>query len=371
MLATLVALSWSNSPWNETYERTWEWHPLPFLPGALNLPLREWLNEGLMTLFFFVVGLEVKREMVEGQLRSPRRAMLPLVAAAGGMLVPALLYLFFNFGEAGEGGWGVPVATDIAFAVGVLALIGRRAPAGLRIFLLTLAIADDIGAILVIALFYAREIAPLWLLVAAALVLLVLVLRKTRLRSPLWFVPVGVALWYAMLSSGVHATLTGVVLGLLTPAGRVAGRQVLTSLEHRLHPWSSYAVIPLFALGNAGVTLESELLGGALQSPVALGVLVGLLVGKPLGITLFSGFALATRLARLPDGVRFRHIVAAGALGGIGFTVSLFIAALAFPEVELLAAAKIGIFGGSLASGILGAVLLLIPSRGGLPTRES
>ena len=358
LIATLIALGWANSPWADSYTELWETNVrVGSGAWALDLDLHHWVNDGLMAIFFFLIGLEIKRELVIGELRDPRAALLPAVAALGGMVVPAALFIAVSGGGELSRGWGIPMATDIAFAVGVLALLGSRIPSGLKLFLLTLAIVDDLGAIAVIAIFYSDDLSPRWLLAAAGALALAPLLRRAGAAHPRAFIPVGLAAWYATYRAGVHPTIAGVALGLLTPAVAVKGRTVLEDLESKLHPWSSYLVVPLFALANAGVELDTGL-REALTSRLTLAVAVGLVVGKTVGISLASFGALATRATRLPSGVGRVHVVGAGALGGIGFTVALFIASLAFTDDALEANAKIGILLGSLVSGGIGAAIL-------------
>jgi Na+:H+ antiporter, NhaA family len=367
LAATVVALGWANSPLGAGYQSLWAWElTIGAGPLAVTEDLKHWVNDGLMAVFFFVVGLEIKRELVVGELRDPRRASLPVLAALGGVVVPAGIFLALNAGGEGARGWGIPMATDIAFAVGVLAVLGSRIPAGAKVFLLTLAIMDDILAITVIAVFYTDQLAVGWLAVAAAGMVLVLLLRRLGVRAISAYVPIGVLVWLATLESGVHATIAGVALGLATPARPVGGRPVLEQLQHRLHPLSSYLVIPLFALANAGVPLGGDALGQAARNPVAWGVALGLLAGKVLGVAGTSLVAVRLRLGLLPDGLTMRHVLGLAALAGIGFTVSLFIAELAYPGSELVDQAKVGILAGSLASGLAGAALLATgrhPSR--------
>jgi NhaA family Na+:H+ antiporter len=359
LAATVVALGWANSPVATGYEGVWGRElTIGAGPLAVTEDLKHWVNDGLMAVFFFVVGLEIKREPVVGELRERRRASLPVLAAVGGVVVPAGIFLALNAGGAGARGWGIPMATDIAFAIGVLAVLGSRVPAGAKVFLLTLAIVDDILAITVIAVFYTSQLAVGWLAVAAGAMALVLVLRRLRVRAISAYVPIGVLVWLATLESGVHATIAGVALGLATPARPVGGRPVLEQLQHRLHPLSSYLVIPLFALANAGVPLGSDALGQAAGNPVAWGVALGLLAGKILGVAGTSLVAVRLRLGTLPDDLTMPHVLGLAALAGIGFTVSLFIAELAYPGSELVDLAKVGILAGSLASGLAGAALL-------------
>ena len=396
----VIAIAWANSPWAESYHHLWETElSVRWGSQALTYSLHHWINDGLMAVFFFLVGLEIKREFLVGELASARRAALPIAAALGGMVVPALIYTAVNVGGEGQRGWGIPMATDIAFALGVLALVGRGVPTSVKVFLLAIAIVDDLGAVLVIALFYTADIA--WgALGVGALVLAALVLaNRLGVRSPLMYVGLGLALWVAFLLSGVHATVAGVLLAMTIPArtridttefldgGRrlldhfdVAGEEgpnVLTNkgqqaaiqqmenlcegaqaplqrIEHELHHWVAFGIIPLFALSNAGVHLGGNL-ASAFTHPVTLGVTLGLVIGKPIGITLFAWLAVKTRMAVLPDGIGWRAIGGVAMLGGIGFTMSLFISALAFPaHPELDEQAKIGIFAASVVAGLLG-----------------
>jgi NhaA family Na+:H+ antiporter len=358
--ASIVALVCANSPIGDDYARLWERH----LDIGLDLDLHHWVNDGLMALFFFVVGLEIKRELVTGELRDRRAATLPALAALAGVALPVALYaLIAGGGEAGQG-WAIPAATDIAFAVGVLAVLGDRIPAGVRLLLLTIAIVDDILAIAIIAIFYAGSISTGWLLAAAGVLALVVALRVAGVASIAVYAVAGVALWVCAHESGIHATIAGVLLGLLCPARPVRGRPVLEQLEHRIHPISAFAIIPLFALANAGVDLRGGVLGDALGSAVCWAVVVGLVVGKFGGIWLATRAALALGAGTLPEGVAPRHVPGVAALGGIGFTVSLFIASLAFDDPALEAAAKVGILLGSILAGTLGAALLLATRRG-------
>jgi NhaA family Na+:H+ antiporter len=356
LASTIAALLWANL-FGGSYDSFWSTR---LDIGFIAEDVRHWVNDALMALFFFVVGLEIKRELVSGELKDPRKAMLPAVAAAGGMIGPALIYLAFNAGGAGQGGWGIPMATDIAFAVGVLALFGDRVSSGLKVFLLTLAIADDIGAIVVIAFFYSSSLDLGWLLVAVVWLAGIVVLLRWHVRWIPLYVVMGIAVWFATFESGVHATIAGVALGLLTPA-RDSG--VAERFQHALHPWSSFVVIPIFALANAGLVLTGDAFGNALTSPVALGVAVGLVMGKIVGISLAALAATSLGVARLPEGVSWRHIVGAAAVAGIGFTVSLFIADLAFSDAGLAAEAKIGILAASIVAGVTGALILSTGQR--------
>jgi NhaA family Na+:H+ antiporter len=398
MVAVALALGWANSPWRAAYGALWA-TPLAVRLGrfGIDADLRRWVDDGLMTLFFLVVGLEIKRELVAGQLRSWRQAALPVVAAAGGMAVPALLYAVANAGRPGAPGWGVPMATDIAFALGVLALLGSRVPPALKVFLLTLAVVDDLGSIAVVALFYSRDLDPLAVGLAAALLVLVAVLVRARI----WWLPLhvglGVALWLALWHSGISPPMAGVAMGLLTPArptsppevarergGALAGelaadprpprlREMLREargtvslaerLAHDLHPLSAFLVVPLFALANAGVALE----GGGLAAPGATavlgGVLAGRVLGKLAGITAAVWLAVRLGLASLPEGTGWTQLAGAATVAGIGFTVPLFVADLAFPDGRFQAPVKLGLLLASLLAGAAGAVVLFLAGR--------
>jgi NhaA family Na+:H+ antiporter len=398
LAATAIALGVANSPWGEAFEAFWQ-TPLGIRIGghALDLSLLEWINDGLMMIFFFVVGLEIKRELVDGELREVRKAMLPLFAAAGGMLGPAAIYLALQTGESGQRGWGIPMATDIAFVVGLLAVLGPRIPHALRVLMLTLAIVDDIGAIVVIALGYTEGVHVAPLMMAGGITLLVAVIARLGVRSFLIYTLLGAALWYYFHESGVHATIGGVILGLMTPASayvslgrfaqfarrlgeaihgdelpdpdrpeqiellRDAARETFSPaeyLERVLHPWVAFGVMPLFALANAGVPVSP----GEIRSPVSLAIVAALVLGKPLGIVLASWLGVRSGLVRLTEGLSWPLVWGGACLGGIGFTMSLFIAGLAF-NGSLLESAKIGVLCGSILSAVLGMALLVVATR--------
>ncbi|HVF76434.1 MAG TPA: Na+/H+ antiporter NhaA [Acidimicrobiales bacterium] len=361
LVATVVALGWANSPWADGYFDFWH-TKLQLGPDGWGIreDLQHWVNDALMAVFFFLIGLEIKREAAVGELREVKAAVLPALGALGGMAVPALLFVLLAGGGKAAQGWGIPMATDIAFAVGVLALLGPRVPGGLKVFLLTLAIIDDIGAIVVIAVFYSGGVAVPWLAAAAVCLAAVVAWQRFGFSSPLAYVPLGIVAWYCTYRAGVHPTIAGVALGVLTPAHPVDGRHVLEDLEHRLHPWSSFLVVPVFALANAGVALGDGALGRALSSRVALAVFVGLVVGKTLGISSFVLGARRFDVGRLPDGVHGGHVVGTAALGGIGFTVALFITGLAFEDAALQDEAKIGILAASVVAGLIGAAVLAV-----------
>ncbi len=360
LLAAVIAVAWANSPWSDAYFDLWSTHVAVGIGDVrIDLSLQHWVNDLLMAVFFFVVGMEIKRELVTGELRDRRAAALPAIAAAGGVVLPALIFTLIAAGGDGASGWAIPAATDIAFAVGVLALLGDRVSAGVRLFLLTIAIVDDIIAIALIALFYSSALSFGWVALAIAGMAAVVVMQRAGVARPLAYLPVAAAIWIAVYESGVHATLAGVALGLLVPARPFRGRDVQTALEHRFHPVSAYAIVPLFALANAGVDFRGGVLGDALSSEVTWAVVAGLVLGKLLGITGATLAALRLGIGKLPDGMARGQVLGVAALGGIGFTVSLFIAELAFADGALTDAAKVGIFAGSLLSGLLGTALLL------------
>lgn len=403
LVAAVAALVWANLPWGDTYEEFWSTSlTLDVGRWSLSADLRHWVNDGLMALFFLVVGVEIKRELTVGELRQPQTAAVPIVAAVGGMIVPALLFLALNLGGEGARGWGIPMATDIAFALAVLTIAARHAPSGVRPFLLTLAIVDDIGAIVVIALFYSGGVSAVPLLVAATIVVTMLALQRFDVRATAVYLVLGAALWVALFESGIHPTIAGVILGFLTPAepfqrpGAVSEEAINTAeatmddpdptdadapqwlrlawlsreavsplarVEAALHPWTSYVVVPLFALANAGIELSGEVIRRSATSRVTLGVILGLVVGKVIGITGASMLAVRAGLGRLPEGLGRRSVLGVSAVAGIGFTVSLFITDLAFTEQRLADQAKIGILVASVLASVLGFVLLRGSSR--------
>ncbi|HVE62756.1 MAG TPA: Na+/H+ antiporter NhaA [Mycobacteriales bacterium] len=357
LTATVVALVWANSPYGDRYARVFD------------ADTRHWVNDGLMAIFFLVVGLEIKRELVVGELRDRRVAALPALAALGGMAVPALVYTVVNLGRGGElRGWAIPMATDIAFCVGIMALLGDRVAPSLKLFLLSLAIVDDIGAIAVIALFYSDGISVLPLLLSV--VLLMLYAAGQRWQRGRWpvYVVLAVGAWAALFTSGVHPTLAGVAVGLLTRVGGPAERA-----ERLLHPWSVFLVVPLFALANAGLRLSAGAVGDALTSRVGLGIALGLVVGKTVGVVAATWIGVRTRLGTLPAGEGWTGVTGAALLAGVGFTVSLFVRGLAFDDAGSAAEATVGILAGSLVAAVAGALVL---GRSGtdsppLPTPDS
>lgn len=403
----ILALAWANSPWSATYFHLWE-TPIAFSVGrfSLTMPLSHFINDGLMALFFLLVGLEIKREILVGELSSLRQASLPLVAALGGMVVPASLYAVFNLGSPTLRGWGTPMATDIAFALGVLALLGSRVPTGLKVFLAALAIVDDIGSVLVIALFYSGGVSGPWLAASAGILATMAVANRLGMRSLLPYGVLFLLLWYAVHHSGIHATVAGVLAAFTIPAwSRIDGRRFvdrsrelldefectgdcdndvvmndaqtaalqsiehavervttpLQRLEHSLHPWVAFGIMPVFALANAGVSIVGG--GAAPTGPVAIGIFAGLVFGKPIGIYLSTLLAVKMKLGDLPEGVTWRHVHGVAWLGGIGFTMSLFVSGLAYGVSKELDIAKVAILAASLVAGTVGSILLYRTSR--------
>lgn len=401
LIATIGALIWANSAWSGGYDSFWH---TPFelsigsfhLGNGHHLDLHAIVNDGLMAVFFFVVGLEIKRELVTGQLKTPKAAALPAFAALGGMVIPAGIFLIFASGTAASRGWGIPMATDIAFAIGLVSLLGNRIDRRLRVFLLSLAIVDDLGAIAIIAIVYTESIAWGWFATAGVTVAAIVAFRVMRV----WYVPayavLGVFLWVAMLQSGVHATVAGVLLGLLTPAKPIQSaaqrskwvewlrekddeimavdvnyaafhmresHSVAERMQVAFHPFTSFVIVPIFALANAGVPLRGGVLGDSVASRVTWGVAFGLLVGKAVGITAFTWLAVKIRVAVLPTGMNMRHVAGLATVAGVGFTVSLFVTGLAFSDAAIQTQAKIGILGGSAVSAVLGLYILARATR--------
>lgn len=397
LIGAIIALVWANSAWSNSYEDLFA-TVIELRIGDLvdlDLTLHAWINDGLMSLFFLVVGLEIKRQLVHGELRDRRAAALPAVAALGGMLVPAGIYLAINLGGATHG-FGVPVATDIAFAIGVVTLVGSRVPLGVRIFILTLAIVDDIGGIVIIAVFYAEGVSGWWLLAALACVGGAFVAKRLEIRSLIPYIGLGIVCWFSLHEAGVEAAIVGVVFGLLTPAEpfhdpsrfsegldefveRFQGndeavptevvryaREVaspLDRIEHGLAPWVSFLIVPIFAIANAGVNVSTE----GLDMNVFTGVVLGLVVGKLVGIVAFTWLAVHFGIGRLPQRTTWAHIFAVSVIAGIGFTVALFVAGLSFDDADLLRSAKLGILAASTIAGILGYLLLRRAARAPLP----
>ena len=403
IIATIFALAWANSPWAASYAMLWHTNvTVSFGEFGISKDLLHWINDGLMAVFFFVVGLEIKREVLVGELASPRKAVLPIVAAIGGMIIPAGFFLLLNPRGPGQIGWGIPMATDIAFALGILSLLGKRVPLSLKVFLTAVAIVDDLGAVLVIALFYTSKIVWVSLLIGGICLILLIIMNRLGVRSPIVYAILGIGLWVAFLKSGVHATVAGVLLAMTIPvrtrinteeflshagffldefrAHGKTGESVLTSkdqraaiqaievaaehaqtplqrLEHILHPWVGYVIMPIFALANAGIAIKGDFLAAFVQ-PVTLGIMAGLIVGKQIGIFSASYIAVKLGWSDLPSGMTWTRLYGLAWLAGIGFTMSLFIAGLAFGVSDLLTLAKAGILVASLISGTVGAFIL-------------
>ena len=399
--ATIMALIWTNSQIGETYHSFWH-SEVTFAFGAFHISktLVHWINDGLMSLFFFTVGLEIKREILVGELATPKKALLPVIAAVGGMVVPGLIYAILNIGSPTISGWGVPVATDIAFALGAVAVFGRRLPVGLRIFLAAFAIADDLGAVVIIAIFYTKEIVWSYLIVSLLFVFGLAVANFLWIRWTIIYATLGLAVWFFVLGSGVHPTIAGVVVSLFVPArGRydtdnflqnvkkimekfeceeqscgysillneehmhavqaleLACHDVETPLQrlmHALHPWVAFLILPFFAMGNTGLTFHGMVFSEMLSNTVILGIVFGLVFGKPLGVMLFSYLSVKTGIASLPQEVRWSHIFGGAMLGGIGFTMSLFLADLSFSDPQILNYSRIAILVGSVLSAAVG-----------------
>ena len=413
MAVTLIALAWANSPWAASYAKAWHTYvTVSFGEYGISKDALHWINDGLMAVFFFVVGLEIKREITTGELASFRNAAFPVVAAVGGMVIPAGVYAYLNMGSAGLDGWGIPMATDIAFALGILTLLGKRVPLSLKLFLVAFAIVDDIGAVLVIALFYTAEVNFVSLWAGIGIFGVLLVLHALGVRNIFIYVLLGIIMWVAFLKSGVHATVAGILLALTIPArSRISEQEFINStntilgelhavhmitrpspaghvdekeedfqaavhtietncekvlsplrrLEHSLHPWVAYVIMPIFALSNAGILIDAELLG-EINNPVSLGIIAGLVIGKPVGIILFSWLATLTGFAIKPPSISWGQVLGVSLLGGIGFTMSIFIANLAFAESANLPSAKLAILCASLVAGIVGYLLLRFTS---------
>jgi len=359
LAGSVVALIWVNVFGIAGYESFWHTElKIGIGDVAITEDLGHWVNDGLMTLFFFLISLEIKREVVTGDLRHPRRAALPVIAAAGGVVVPILIYLAITAGTSATGGWGIPMATDAAFAIAALALLGERVGVGAKLFLVTIAVVDDVLAIVVIAIAYTSDLSLPWLLAAIALIGVVAAMRRLGLVRIWPYAVVGLLVWVATLESGVHATIAGVALAFMTPSGDIRGRPVLEELENRIHPWTSFLILPIFALANAGVVIGGDALDAGDGMRTALAVAIGLMVGKLVGISAATLLAVRFRLGLLPRGVDRRSVIGIAALAGIGFTVSLFIAALAFDDPLLVDSAKLGILGGSIVSAAIGVAIL-------------
>ena len=373
LICAVVAVLAANIPALNGLHRLWDTSlAVSFGESTLSMPLRTWIDDVLMAVFFFSVGLEIKRELLVGELSTRKKAMLPMFAALGGMIFPALIYTVFNAGTPSAGGWGIPMATDIAFAIGVLSLLGKRCPVGLKVLLVALAVVDDIGAIIVLAIFYpSHDIHFIYLIYALVTVLVLFALNKAGIRSALVYLALGVVLFVFVFKSGIHATIAGVLLAMTIPARTAKGDvraftgpdSLLCRMESALHPWVHFLIMPLFALANAGVVIDSSAIGGGVVPAVIPGVFFGLLVGKPLGILTFSWLAVRLGLAGLPEGARWPQVLSVGMLGGIGFTMSIFIDNLAFTDMFLVNAGKLAVLATSFLAACLGLAALYMTTN--------
>lgn len=402
LISVIIAIAWANSPFHEFYEHLWHINfSVGFDKFMLSHPLHIWINDGLMAIFFFVIGLELKREFMEGELSSLQKASLPMTAALGGMLVPAVIYFFINSGTDAGHGWGIPMATDIAFALALLSMASKRIPVSLKIFLSALAVADDLGAVLVIAFFYTDEINFVPLAIGAGFLILLMVGNRIGIRSTIFYLILGICVWIGFLLSGVHATIAGVLVAFTIPAVTRIDEQIYSSnlrklsydfevdipergnlitpeqnktiqkvktlsmaaetplqtIEHALHPWVAFGIMPLFALANAGLVIGADFFS-SIANPVSIGVAAGLIIGKFSGILFFCWIMVKFRLSKLPEGANWKHIAGVALLAGIGFTMSLFISGLAFENPVFIDQAKYGILIASIFAGILGTIVL-------------
>lgn len=325
--------------------------------ASISMSIGHWINDGLMAIFFFVVGMEIKKELLIGELKSIKTTILPIAAAIAGMIVPSIIYAISNYNQPTIHGFGVPMATDIAFALGIISLVGKKAPKGIVVFLTALAIVDDLGAIIVIALFYSSELSWLYLLISAVIVCLLVLANRLKVKSPAVFIILGFILWFTVHKSGIHSTFAGVLLGMTIPGSKDEEEfenSMLNKLEKAISPWSSYLIMPLFALANAGVAISTNSISTIMSTPVSIGIILGLFLGKQLGIFGISALLVKLKIAELPTGVNKKHLYGASILGGIGFTMSIFVSSLSFSDETILSTAKISIMVASLLSAILG-----------------
>lgn len=358
IISTIISLLLANFFIGDNYLHFWN-QEVGFSIGtiSLHLSIEHWINDGLMTIFFLMVGLEIEREIYAGELSTIKNASLPVIAAIGGMAIPALLHFAFNAGTATQSGFGIPMATDIAFAIGILSLAGKKVPLALKVFLTALAIIDDLGAIIIIAIFYTSELQTSYLLVALGIFAVLLVLNRLKVQQLVWYILGGILMWYCMLHSGVHATITGVLLAFAIPFGNGSEKSISHRLQHWLHKPVAFIIVPLFAFANTGIIFNSSLVE-VLSTRNSLGIAVGLIIGKPLGILLLSLTAIKLKIARLPEGVNWLQLSGAGVLAGIGFTMSIFITLLAFEDATVIQHAKIAILVSSLTAGVIGFFLV-------------
>lgn len=361
LICAIIAIIIANSSFGAIYNNILHTYvTIGYKEFSLSMSILHWINDGLMAIFFLVVGMEIKREMVFGELKSFKKTILPISAAVGGMIVPAIIYALFNYNEPTITGWGIPMATDIAFALGILSLVGRKAPKGIIIFLTALAIVDDLGAIVVIAIFYTSQIS--WVALIAGVIILIALIMANRFKVKFTsvYVILGVLLWICVLKSGIHATIAGVLLGMVLPSGKTVHefkRSILYRLEHILTPWSSFVIMPVFALANSGISIDINSFSTIILTPVSLGIIFGLFIGKQIGIFGASYILVKLKVAKLPYQVTKRHLYGVSVLGGIGFTMSIFVSSLSFADELVLTAAKISIMVASVLSAILGLII--------------
>ncbi|BCN30767.1 Na+/H+ antiporter NhaA [Anaeromicropila herbilytica] len=360
-ICAVIAIIIANSSYSTVYSEVLHTNiSIGYKEYYISMSLAHWINDGLMAIFFFVVGMEIKKEVLIGELRSLKTTILPIAAALGGMIVPAIVYLAFNYNQGSIHGFGIPMATDIAFALGVLSLVGQKAPKGIVIFLTALAVVDDLGAIIVIAVFYTNQISWFYLVLSVIILLVLILANRCNVQSQTVFILLGIMLWFTVLKTGIHATFAGVLLGLIIPGSKDSknySKTMLYKLEHTISPWSSYVIMPIFALSNAGVILNKSSFSSIMSTPVSLGIILGLILGKQVGIYSVSILLIKLKIAKLPSGVNKKHLYAASVLGGIGFTMSIFISSLTFTEEAILSTAKISIIVASLVSAIFGYIL--------------
>ena len=351
----------ANSSFAATYNNILSTHiTIGYKDFSLTLSVLHWINDGLMAVFFLVVGMEIKRELLIGELKSLKRTILPVAAAVGGIVVPIIIYTLFNYNQPTSNGFAIPMATDIAFSLGVLSLVGKKAPKGIVVFLTALAIVDDLGAIIVIAMFYTSEISWIYLFLSLIIFMALIAVNKLKVKSVPVFIILGLVLWFTILKSGIHATFAGVLLGMTIPGAKDSEafkQSMLHNLEHKLSPWSAFLIMPIFALANSGVAINMNSISSAFTTPVGLGIIFGLFLGKQLGIFGVSYILVKLKIANLPSKVTKRHLYGASVLGGIGFTMSIFVSSLAFVDGTVLATAKISIIIVSVLSAIVGMVI--------------
>jgi NhaA family Na+:H+ antiporter len=361
LLSAITAIIIANSSFSTAYNNILHTYvTIGYKDFSLSMSILHWVNDGLMAIFFLVVGMEIKRELVIGELKSFKKTILPIAAAIGGMVVPALIYNLFNYNKPTSTGWGIPMATDIAFALGVLSLVAKKAPKGIVVFLTALAIVDDLGAIIVIAIFYTNQISWIALIMALVVFIALLLANKFEVKFTSFYILGGLVLWFCILKSGIHSTIAGVLLGMVLPLGKNAHEfetSILHKLEHILTPWSSFVIMPIFALANSGIPIDFHSFSKIILSPASIGIIFGLFFGKQIGIFGISYILVKLKIAKLPSKVTKRHLFGASVLGGIGFTMSLFVSSLSFPDELTLSTAKMSIILASILAVIVGTII--------------